>query len=74
MEGKRLFDRFGFDLPKNSKPQPKGARVVTDFYEWQFDPYSFDWLNTENELTLTGYAPGTELVKLLENRIDIEME
>ena len=74
MEGLRLFDRFGFDLPKNSNPQPKGARVVTDYHEWIFDPYNFDWLGVENEQTLTGYNPPSGLANLLENNIDRELE
>ena len=74
MEGLRLFDRFGFDLPKGTAKERKGARVVTKYGEWLFVPQYFDWLNTENELTLTGYVPKTDLVNLLEYNIDLESE
>ena len=74
MEGLRLFDRFGFDLPKGTAKERKGAMVVTKYGEWLFVPQYFDWLNTENELTLTGYVPKTDLVNLLEYNIDLESE
>ena len=73
MKGLRIFERFGFDLPKTEKVI-QAARVVTDYYEWQFHPKYFDWLNMENELTLTGYDPAPELVNLLAYNIDLESE
>ena len=74
MEGIRIFDRFGFDLPKAPLKERKGARVVTEFSKWVFSPQYFDWLNTENELTLSGYDPSADLRNLLENRIDKEQQ
>ena len=73
MKGLRIFERFGFDLPLSAK-KTKGARVVTNYGEWVFMPEYFDWQNTENELTLTGYVPKVELVNLLENNIDLQLE
>lgn len=73
MKGLRLFDRFGFDLPKNNK-QPVGARVVVDYYEWKFLLNEHDWQNTENELVLSGFVPNADLVHLLANNIDREAE
>lgn len=73
MKGLRIFDRFGFDLPKEAKERI-GARVVNDFYDWVFSPENFDWLNTENELTLTGYTPSNALRNILENNIDMRAE
>lgn len=74
MKGMRIFDRFGFDLPKGTKKQPAGARIVTNYGEWLYVPQYNDWLNTENELTLSGYLPPDELQNLLANNIDIITE
>lgn len=73
MEGIRIFDRFGFDLPKEEKII-RGARVVNNHYEWFFHPKYFDWLNTENELVLSGYVPTPELLNFMENNINVELE
>jgi plasmid rolling circle replication initiator protein Rep len=73
MQGLRIFDRFGFDLPKNVKERV-GARVVNNAQEWVFVPEYCDWLNTENELVLTGYVPSVEVRLLLENRVDTESD
>ncbi len=69
MKRLRIFERFGSDLPKETKNET-GARVVNEYYEWVFDARYFDWLNADNALTLTGYIPKTELINLLENNID----
>ena len=74
MKDQRIFERFGFNLPKQPEPTASKAVVVKDYYEWIFVPKYFDWLNTENELTLTGYEPQDELLQLLENNIDIEIQ
>ncbi len=70
MKGLRIFERFGFDLPKDTKRERTGARVVNDYAKWVFVAKCYDWLNTENELTLSGFVPDTGLVNLLENDID----
>lgn len=74
MKGVRIFDRFGFNLPKESRSESKSANVTTDFQEWIFVPKYFDWLNSENELQLTGYEPKEELKYLLEHKIDTKKE
>lgn len=71
MEGLRIFDRFGFNLPKESKPKPKGARLVNDFSRWIFLPEYHDWHHSENELILSAYNPPNELKELLEKGIDV---
>jgi plasmid rolling circle replication initiator protein Rep len=70
MKGVRIFERFGFDLPKDAQPNQSKATVIKEYYEWVYDANYFDWLNTENELTLSGYDPEAKLLDLLENRID----
>lgn len=74
MQGLRIFDRFGFDLPQDQEATPKGARVVTEFEEWKFDAFSFDWLNVDTDQTLTDFVPQRELLNLLEFRVNTELE
>ena len=74
MKKLRIFERFGFDLPKGIIRERIGARVVSKYAEWVFVAKYADWLNTQNELVLSGYTPETELVNLLEYNIDKELE
>lgn len=69
MQGLRIFERFGFKLPKATPKESKVAKITTEFQEWHFVPEYFDWLNSENELTLTGYYPNIELKHLLEKTL-----
>ena len=71
--GLRIFERFGFDLPPGQR-ETRGAQVVSKFYEWVFDLRYFDWMNVDNELTLTGYVPLVALVNLLRYNVDKEVE
>jgi Replication protein len=73
MEGIRIFERFGFNLPKVTK-EIQGARIVRNYGEWLFIPKHFDWLNTDNELTLSGYCPPDGLVNLLRYNVDRQTE
>jgi hypothetical protein len=69
MSGLRIFERFGFNLP--SKDENHSPTFVTmDYQEWEYMPEYHDWQNTENELTLTGYAPEQSLCDLLNWSID----
>lgn len=73
MKGLRLFDRFGFNLPKETK-MPLAARITTDFQVWIYMPEYHDWQHTESEQTLAGYMPEQELCNLLEWNIDTTTE
>lgn len=73
MKGLRIFDRFGFDLPK-TKHKMRFPKVVVDYAEWVFDPTYQDWLNTENELNLTAFHADPALLYLLENKVDKHLE
>lgn len=74
MKGLRIFERFGFDLPKHDIIKTIPSSVVQDYCEWFFHPKYFDWLNIENGHNLTDYHPLKELLRLLENNIDFELE
>jgi hypothetical protein len=74
MRGLRIFERFGFNLPKASKPTPENSKVVQEYDEWNFKATHFDWLNTENNKRLSDFKPVSELIHLLNNNIDISLE
>jgi hypothetical protein len=73
MKGFRIFERFGFNLPKG-KTINIGASIINQFDEWKFDSKYFDWLNTENGKPLSNYKPLSELIHLLENNIDTSLK
>lgn len=74
MKGLRIFERFGFDLPKNSEREIVPACIVQDYCEWIFLPEYFDWVNVENGHNLTDFHPEASLIRLLENNIDTYSE
>ncbi len=74
MKGLRIFERFGFNLPKQTKEKTR-SRVTTEFEEWIYSPKFRDWLHEESEQTLLGYTPEPEIVELLKNEnIDVMRE
>lgn len=74
MKGVRIFERFGFDLPKQPVIELSKSKIVVDYYSWEFSSQYFDWLNTENELILSGYTPDANVAYLLKNAIDTELQ
>lgn len=73
MKGMRIFERFGFDLPDQPRPDTSTTAIVKDYCEWEFHPGYFDWINPENGYCLTDYSPPAGLVDLLENRMDTKL-
>ncbi|PCJ23201.1 MAG: hypothetical protein COA97_12040 [Flavobacteriales bacterium] len=64
LKGKRLFDRFGFNLP----PQPTieiTKKTVKNPELWKYSTNDADWINKETGECLTGYATPIELQHLL---------
>lgn len=74
MKDHRIFDRFGFDLPKSNKPKTGKSTPINEYEEWQFDLINNDWINSETEQALSGYALPLELRLLLSDNIDKELE
>ena len=74
MQGLRIFDRFGFNLPKESSVPKVNSKVIKDYDEWKFDPKQSDWINIKNEETLTNYIPTSQLLEILNNRTNINLE
>jgi plasmid rolling circle replication initiator protein Rep len=73
MKGHRIFDRFGFDLPKKEVIE-KSQILTSDYKEWLFDPNLLDWHSSTFDEVLTGYHPTNELMCILENNIDVMLE
>lgn len=69
LTNKRLFDRFGFNLPQQPKKETN-SYLIQNFDEWSFDPSNRDWVNKETGEVLTGYIQAPELEHLLENGIN----
>ena len=69
MKGKRILERFGFNLPKTEKLQPE-SKMVFEFDSWIFDLNVNDWINTSTGEYLTGYMAPVELSYLLEEAVN----
>jgi plasmid rolling circle replication initiator protein Rep len=73
LSSKRLFDRFGFNLP----PQPKLEPTKTTVYSPELFKYSTndaDWINKENGECLSGYVSPPELEHLLNECINKNLQ
>jgi hypothetical protein len=74
LEGHRVFERFGFNLPKTNKPKGGKRTTVTEYEELIFDGTQFDWVNPATGEIFTGYIPEPQLIEILENNIDTEAQ
>jgi plasmid rolling circle replication initiator protein Rep len=72
MDGKRLFDRFGFNLPERNKTT--SIRNVTDYDVLEFDSFFNDWININKKELVTGYNMPADLQFLLDNYINLEAQ
>ena len=72
MKGKRIFDRFGFNLPKQN-PKESTVKLVENYEKWIFPSDATDWVNPNTGETLTGYVTPHELTYLLNERIDTQL-
>ena len=74
MKGKRIFERFGFDITKGEAKRLKPAKLLSAFDEWEYNPKSCDWENTKTGELLTGFKLPTHLQALLENNINLDIK
>ncbi|WP_298423225.1 protein rep [uncultured Kordia sp.] len=72
-KGKRIFDRFGFNLPQQEEKEAN-VRSVENYKLWEFAPDATDWINTDTGECLTGYNMPIDLKYLLSECIDIDKE
>lgn len=71
MEGRRIFDRFGFNLPKEAPIEPS-LQLLTDYKKWVFPSDGINWINPATGENLTTYKVPPELHYLLTECIDKE--
>jgi hypothetical protein len=69
MEGLRIFERFGFNLPKRNFNKV-GSFITKEFDGWAYNLKYCDWVNIKNAQVLSGYIPPAELIDLLQNNVD----
>lgn len=69
MKGKRIFERFGFNLPHQS-PKEATFKLVENYETWLFPKDASDWINPETGEALTGYLPPLQLSYLLNECIN----
>ncbi|HTB07919.1 MAG TPA: hypothetical protein VK806_13290 [Bacteroidia bacterium] len=74
MKGHRIFDRFGFNLPKKNEPKGGTRKIVANYINWKYDPKYFDWVGEDTDGMLTNYTPEARLLYILEHCIDILLE
>lgn len=72
MKGLRIFERFGFNLPKTNREGK--STLFNQYKEWEFDPKLLDWINKMSDNKLSGYVPSNELINLLTSNIDTTSE
>lgn len=74
MKDHRIFDRFGFDLPKSNKEKERMSTMLNKYDEWVFDPKQSNWVNADSDKRLSSYLLPNELRALLEYNINAEDE
>ena len=72
MKGHRIFDRFGFNLPKQER-QGKPT-LLMQFEKLEFNAKACDWIRSTDGERLFGYVPEQKLLAILENHINKDLE
>lgn len=73
MKGLRIFERFGFNLPKEKSKKRAPVLIVKDYQVWEYDLKHYDWFNSTGR-RLTAFDPVSQLIELLANNIDTLLE
>lgn len=71
MKGKRIFERFGFNIEKQPKTATKELKILTNYEEWDFNANKANWENVTNQKQLTDYKLPSNLSAILENAINV---
>jgi len=74
MKGKRIFDRFGFDLPKNDKIKNFETKLLSSFDEWEYNSEIANWENTKLDKVLCDFQTPTHLTSMLQYNINTDLE
>ena len=73
MQKHRIFERFGFDLPKVG-PKDRKLTHLTEYDEWIFEPERNDWIEQDTDTPLVNYTLPTELRQLLAFHVNTILE
>jgi len=71
MKGKRIFDRFGFNLPKTAAKETT-QKLISNYDEYIFSSDATDWVNQTTGECLTGYTQPIELSHLLNECVNTD--
>ena len=74
MQPYRLFDRFGFNLPKADKQKKVDPQFLQFYEEWEFDKHQNDWLNPDTGELLSGHVAAPRLKFLLSEHINLSVQ
>lgn len=72
MDGRRLFDRFGFNAEKKVK-EKTSPRLVEAFNEYEYDTKKSDWTDTSTGKGLSEFVPSHSLNALLSTNINSKL-
>jgi hypothetical protein len=65
MKGNRIFDRFGFNLPKLTTENLHHTRILDEFKKWEYNLNLRDWQNINTGEILCGYSMPSKLDTIL---------
>ena len=74
MKNIRLFDRFGFNLPRVSPSELISPSTLIKYEEMSYHSDIRDWVNEETGETLSGYTPSADLLYILSQHINTELQ
>lgn len=74
LKGRRLFDRFGFNLPPDEYKYKAFYTEITEYKEWNFISDKHDWIEEETEQLISGFEPKPQLTYYLDNFINRDLE
>jgi hypothetical protein len=74
LKGHRIFDRFGFDLPKGRTEKESTTKTLTEPDEWLFDSKMANWYNPETSELISDYSLPPELTLILTQNIDTVLQ
>ena len=71
MKGKRIFDRFGFNLPEEKKHERTPTKLLTKYKEWEYNIEASNWMNNSTGEMLSDYKISSYLEAILSENINI---
>ena len=74
MKPYRLFDRFGFSIPRQDKKIDNSPRFLPQYEEWEYDYQINDWLNPYTGELFSGYEAESKVKFLLAEQIDTTIQ